>query len=229
MIKENYVANYTPAEEKANALSHGFGAFLSLIALGFLTYYSLQTNSLLYIITSIVFGVSLVILYTASTVYHSCKGHSTKELGTFMSSKKRFFRVIDHSSIYILISGSYTPFLLISLHNKTGYILCAILWISSLIGITLKFFFVNSFKIISTLIYLGMGWSVVFVVKTIYLSVPFNSFALIALGGFFYTSGLIFYLRKKIPYNHTIWHFFVMAGSICHFFSLLIILQNFRG
>ena len=224
MLKQNYTAHYSPSEETANVITHFIGTVLSFIAILFLIHFSLKTNSLVCLISSIVFGVSLLTLYSASTLYHSIK--INPEVMSHIIRKKNF-RIFDHSSIYILISGSYTPFLLIPLHNHTAYFLCAALWLCTLLCISLKLFFVNSFKILSTLSYVGMGWSSLFVMNLLYKSIPISSFSLIILGGLFYTSGLVFYLRKKMSYHHAIWHVFVLAGSICHFFALITILKHF--
>ena len=226
MIKENYFATYTPSEEKANVITHGFGVLLSFIALAFLIYYSLQNHILINIVSSIIFGLSLVTLYCSSTLYHACKGKPINEIGSLLSSKKRFFRILDHSSIYILISGSYTPLVMIPLHNRTSYTICIILWSCSLICIALKFFFVNSFKILSTISYVGMGWAALFILKSLYQTLPLESFAFVIIGGFFYTFGLSFYFLKKIPYHHAVWHLFVMAGSTFHFFAVVLILKS---
>lgn len=225
MVKQNYTAHYTPSEERANVITHFIGIVFSLISFIFLLYYSVKTDSEICIFSSIVFAVSMLTLYTASTLYHSIK---TTPNALHLVARKKNFRIFDHSSIYILISGSYTPFLLIPLHNKTASMLCVALWLCTFVCISLKLFFVNSFKILSTLSYVIMGWSSVFVMNLMYKSVPGLSFALIVLGGIFYTSGLIFYLRKKLLFHHAIWHVFVMAGSISHFFALLVILKNYH-
>ena len=223
MIHKNNIPQYTPQEETANVVTHSFGILLSLISLVILIFYSLKTNSLVCLVSSIIFALSMLILYSASTLYHSCKinpdilSHSVR---------KKNLRIFDHSSIYILISGSYTPFLLIPFHNHLSYFICAGLWICSLICISLKLFFVNSFKILSTLSYVAMGWTALFILKSLYHSVPLSAFSFIILGGIFYTSGVYFYLKKKVEYYHAIWHLFVLAGSLSHVIALIFILKN---
>ncbi|GAB1858013.1 hemolysin III family protein [Flavobacteriaceae bacterium MHTCC 0001] len=201
----------TAFEEKLNAVSHAFGAVLGIVALILLINFdSKKTDfSLGSVIT---YGVSLIILFSASTIYHTVKS----------KSKKHFFRVVDHISIYLLIAGTYTPVLLITLYDSLGWILFAIVWGIAAFGILLKVFFTGKFETFSTLLYLAMGWLIVFDYNNLSQLMQPKGIQLLFAGGLAYTVGIIFYAIEKIPYNHVIWHFFVLAGAILHFFMIFL-------
>jgi hemolysin III len=198
-------------EEIANSITHGIGFILSIIGLVVLIVLALLHGDVWRIVGCSVFGLALVVLYGASTLYHGLRSPRAK----------RVLKIVDHSAIYLLIAGTYTPFTLISLRGPWGWTLFGIVWSLSLIGIILKAFFVDRFKIASVLMYVGMGWVGLIALRPMIAAVPFASVLLLLVGGLLYTSGVIFFAWEKLPYNHTIWHVFVMAGSVCHFFAVM--------
>lgn len=205
MIKIN-----TVLEEKLNAITHGIGTGLAVLALIFLIARAYIYGGHWHMIAAVIYGTSLILLYLASTLYHSFKREHIKSL----------FKIFDHSAIYILIAGNYTPFTLLSLHGTLGWTLFAIVWSIAIVGIIFKVFFVKRFKIFSTICYLIMGWLAVIMVKPLLAVLPSAAIYWLLAGGILYTIGTIFYLDKKIPYNHAVWHLFVLGGSISHFISI---------
>jgi len=200
----------TPFEEKLNALSHLIGAIFGYIALVFLII--LHTNKTPWSLFSvIVYGVSIILLFTASTLYHSIRN----------KRKKHYFRVLDHISIYLLIAGTYTPVLLILLHESLGWTLFFIVWGIACFGTILKLFFTGKFEIFSTILYLLMGWLIVFDYSNLSKIMEANGIYLLFAGGLAYTIGIIFYAFESIPFNHVIWHVFVLVGAMFHFFMML--------
>ncbi|KMY32320.1 hemolysin D [Lysinibacillus xylanilyticus] len=188
-------------EELWNAITHGIGFIASIPALVVLILAAVQTGSAIQITTFSIFGASVIVLFLMSTLLHS------------MPEKyKHFFAILDHSSIYILIAGTYTPFLLIAIGGTLGITLLCIIWSLAILGVIFKCFFINRFEKLSLIFYIGMGWLIIFAVKPIYLFLGFHGFALLLAGGLFYTIGAIFYAWRSLPYNHTIWHLFVLAG-----------------
>jgi hemolysin III len=198
-------------EEKLNAITHGAGAILALAGLIILTVAACLHGSVWHIVSFSVYGASLFLLYLASTLYHSFSNEKLKHI----------FKIIDHSAIYLLIAGTYTPFTLILLHGKLGWIIFSVIWGLAGLGILLKIFFVKRFKILSTLCYLFMGWLLLIVIRPIIATLPIAGFGWLLAGGIFYTAGSIFYLWRRLPYHHAIWHLFVLAGSFSHFISVL--------
>ncbi|SFL77544.1 PAQR family membrane homeostasis protein TrhA [Pelosinus propionicus] len=197
-------------EEVMNAVTHGIGTLLAVAGLVLLTVLAYLHGDIWHIVSFSIYGTTLVLLYLASTLYHS-----------FTNEKiKRIFKILDHSAIYLLIAGTYTPFTLVPLHGVLGWTVFGVVWGLAMIGIVLKIFFAGRFNIISTLCYLGMGWFIVFAIKPLIETVPALGMTWLLVGGLFYTLGSIFYLWKKIPYNHAIWHLFVLAGSISHFIAV---------
>lgn len=204
------VEDFTIGEEIANAVIHGIGALLSIAALVLLIVFSAINKQPWSIMSSIIYGSSLIILYLSSTLYHSFQNQKVKDL----------FEIFDHCAIYILIAGTYTPFTLITLKDKSGWILFSIVWALAAVGIVFKIFFVKKFRILSTFLYIAMGWLVVFAMEPLVANLdPWGIFWLVV-GGVLYTLGTIFYIWRKIPYHHALWHLIVLAGSICHFFSV---------
>ncbi len=199
-------------EEIANSITHGAGAALSVAGLSPLVVLASIYGGPAHIVGCSVFGTTLVLLYTASTLYHSFQG----------ARVKRIFKTIDHSCIYLLIAGTYTPFTLVSLKGAWGWILFGIIWGMALLGIVFKVFYVYRFRILSTLVYIAMGWLVVIAGKTLIDRVPPGGLALLLSGGLAYTGGVLFYACKKIPYHHAIWHLFVLAGSVLHYFAVML-------
>ncbi|MFI0430750.1 hemolysin III family protein [Mariniflexile sp. HMF6888] len=203
------VYKQTPLQERLNAISHAIGAVFGILGLVILIIFnSNKTGWSLFSV--IVYGISIITLFTASTLYHSVKDEV----------KKHYFRIIDHISIYFLIAGTYTPVLLITLHQSLGWILFYTVWGIAAFGIVLKLFFTGRFEIFSTLLYLVMGWLIVFDFTNLSKLMDSNGVLLLFFGGLAYTVGIIFYAIKQIPYNHVIWHLFVLAGAVFHFFMI---------
>ncbi|NJX16646.1 PAQR family membrane homeostasis protein TrhA [Tamlana crocina] len=199
----------TPLEEKLNAISHAIGALFGIVALVVLILFDTHktAHSLL---SAIIYGTSIIVLFTASTFYHATKNES----------RKHIFRILDHISIYFLIAGTYTPVLLISLLNSKGWTLFYTVWGIALFGIILKLFFTGKFEVFSTLLYLVMGWLIVFDFSQLSEVMHSNGILLLFAGGMAYTLGIVFYVVERILFNHVIWHLFVLAGAICHFFMI---------
>lgn len=205
---------YTRNEEIANAITHGIGAGLSVVALVLLIVFSENRGDKWYVISYTIYGISLLMLYLESTLYHSITNMKVKKL----------FRIFDHASIYLLIAGTYTPFTLTVLRPTIGWTIFTIIWILAAVGIVMKVFWIGKFNILSTIIYIAMGWLIIFAMKRLMMLVPTAGIVLLFAGGIIYTAGAVLYLMDKIPYNHAIWHLFVMGGSICHFFCILLYL-----
>ena len=199
----------TPLEEKLNAATHAIGAVFGLVGLILLTFYDTRKTDLS-LFSVIVYGLSIIVLFTASTLYHSVQDQNRKHL----------FRIIDHISIYLLIAGTYTPVLLITLHESLGWTLFYIVWGIAAFGVVLKLFFTGRFELFSTLLYLIMGWLIVFDFANLSAKIDSNGILLFFAGGLSYTVGIIFYAFKRIPYNHVIWHLFVLAGAVFHFLMI---------
>lgn len=197
-------------EELWNAITHGLGAILSVAGGAVLITLAALNGTEWQLISAIVFTMALMLLYTASTLYHSIPHTSAKQK----------LKVFDHCAIYILIAGSYTPFTLIGLREHGGWWLFGIIWILALAGVIFKLFYTGRFELISTLIYIGMGWLVVFAIKPMLQHIDTATLIWLFTGGFFYTLGTIFYMSKKIRYTHAIWHVFVMLGSASHFVAI---------
>lgn len=206
---------YTTGEEIANAITHGIGTLLAVGGAVLLIVFSSMSGDIYKIISYTIFGITLVLLYFGSTLYHSIPNKKAK----------RVFRIIDHSSIYLLIAGTYTPYVLVCLRdNKKAMAIFIMIWVLTILGIVFKSMFINKFEKLSTFIYIFMGWAVIFVVKDLWVSVPHMAILWLAIGGLFYTLGCIFFVWDRLPYNHAIWHLFVIGGSVSHFFSVLLYL-----
>jgi len=191
-------------EELWNAITHGVGLFISIPACVLLILLSVQSGSAIQIVSYSVFGGSLVLLFLMSTLLHS------------MPEKyKRFFSILDHSSIYILIAGSYTPFLLIAIDGVLGIVLLCIIWSIAVFGVVFKCLFIHRFETFSLILYIAMGWLIIFAIKPIYQFIQFDGLTVLLAGGLLFTFGSIFYAWRKLPYNHAIWHLFVIAGCAC--------------
>lgn len=183
----------------------------SVFAATILITHSLGTRDPDRIISSIIYGGTLILLYTASTLYHGTKNKRLKYI----------FEILDHSSIYLLIAGTYTPFALITLKGTLGMVLLITVWCLAGAGVIFKIFFVKKFLIVSTLLYIAMGWIAIVAVVPLYRALPHEGFLLLLLGGLLYTFGTIFYVWRKISFHHAIWHIIVLAGSVSHFFVVL--------
>lgn len=201
---------YSPQEELANTITHGLGALLSLSALVFLVVFSSLNGDAYHIISSSIFGGSLLLLYSMSTCYHWVQSPRWKKI----------FRALDHSSIFLLIAGTYTPFTLVSLHGGWGWTLFGLVWGLALFGVVLETVTGQKLKRLSLSLYIIMGWLIVIAVKPLLASVPFGGMVLLFGGGLCYTFGIIFYVWQSLAFNHAIWHLFVLGGSLFHFFAV---------
>jgi len=201
--------------EKLNSITHLVGAVLSLIGFGALLTISIQTNDVWVITSFSIFGFTLVLLYTMSTLYHSLQSYRLKT----------FFNLMDHVAIYLLIAGTYTPYMLVSIRDSNGWLIFGIVWSLALIGILSEIFLKGkAIKIGQMMIYLGMGWACSFDLSSLKEAIPSVGYILLITGGVSYTIGVIFYVlgeMEKLTYAHGIWHFFVLLGSCCHFTSIL--------
>ncbi len=203
--------SHLSSEELANSLTHGVGLALSIAGFIVLVVLAAMRGSAWRIVSCAVYGTTLICLYTASTLYH---GIPSRRL-------KRILKVCDHSAIYLLIAGTYTPFLLVNLRGSWGWSLFAVIWGLTMAGILFKVWFVGHFSVFSTAVYLLMGWLALVAVKPMLLRVPRSGLLWLLAGGVLCTVGVVFYAWKKVPYNHAIWHGFVLAGSTCHYFAVL--------
>jgi hemolysin III len=202
--------SYRAGEEIANGVSHGIGMVLAVAALVVLTVYASALGSTRHIVGCTIYGVTLILLYTASTLYHSIQRPGAKTV----------LRVFDHSTIFLLIAGTYTPFTLVNLRGPWGWSLFGLIWGLALLGIILQFSLLRRYAFLRVLLYVAMGWVVVVAIKPLMASVPPIGLALLVAGGLAYTGGIGFYVWHRLPYHHAIWHGFVLAGSVLHFFSV---------
>jgi hemolysin III len=202
---------YSKKEEIANTITHGVGVGLAIAALVILVVFAAQKGDPWRIVSFAIFGSSMILLYLASTFYHAFTNPKLKSL----------FKVFDHASIYLLIAGTYTPFLLVNLRGPWGWSLFGVIWGLAISGVVFKAFFVNKFNKVSTFIYIAMGWLVVIAMKQMFAAVDLMGIIWLFIGGLSYTLGTFFYLKKSVKYTHAIWHLFVLGGSVCHFFSIL--------
>lgn len=205
------MSEQTKFEEQLNAFSHAIGAALGIAGLVLLIVLS-KNKTEWSLFSVIVYGISIIVLFTASTLYHAVKGEK----------RKHYFRIVDHISIYLLIAGTYTPVLLITLEQSLGWTLFWIVWGIAAFGVVLKLFFTGRFEIFSTLLYLVMGWLIIFDFGYLSEAIGSNGILLFFAGGLFYTVGILFYAIHRIPYNHVIWHLFVLGGAICHYLMILL-------
>ena len=202
---------YSAAEEIANSITHGVGVLFGIAALCIMTTFASLYGDAWHIIGASVFGITLVLLYSFSTLYHSIP----------IPRAKSVFRVLDHAAIFLLIAGTYTPFTLVSLRGAWGWALFGVIWGAAILGIILKVFSLNRWELLSLGLYTGMGWAVAFAVKPLMAAVPTGGLVLLLLGGLSYTFGIVFYVWETLPFNHAIWHLFVLGGSVLHFFAVL--------
>ncbi|SDR79687.1 PAQR family membrane homeostasis protein TrhA [Winogradskyella sediminis] len=201
----------TKLEEQLNAWTHGFGAVLGVVAL-ILLIINADSAKPWSLFSVIVYGLSMIILFLASTFYHAVEGEK----------RKHYFRIVDHVSIYLLIAGTYTPVLLMLLTQSLGWPLFWTVWGVAAFGVVLKLFFTGRFEVFSTLLYLVMGWLIVFDFSNVSEALGPDGILWLFAGGLFYTIGIIFYALQRLPYNHVIWHIFVLGGAICHFFMVYL-------
>jgi hemolysin III len=207
----NEAKDKTLVEELANSITHGVGLALSVAGFIILLVLSIMKGSAWHIAGCGVFGVTLILAYLASTLYHSL--HRSKIKGVL--------QILDHSAIYLLIAGTYTPFTLVSLRGLWGWTLFGLVWTLSVAGIIFKFLHGDRYKIISTVGYVALGWIAVIAIKPLFAAVPTGGIAWLLAGGLCYTVGVVFFAWKRLPFSHAVWHVFVLAGSICHYFAVL--------
>ncbi|MGF1726455.1 PAQR family membrane homeostasis protein TrhA [Photobacterium nomapromontoriensis] len=212
MVKRSATgSDYSVAEEVANSVSHGLGMIFGIVGLVLLLMQAVEAHAdMLSLVSLSIYGASMIVLYLASTLYHAIP----------FERAKRALKTFDHCAIYLLIAGTYSPFLLISLRTPLAITLMAVIWTIALIGIVLKIVFVYRFKRLSLAMYLTMGWLSLIAVYQLALSLAPGGLILLALGGVIYSIGVVFYINKRIPYNHAIWHLFVLGGTVCHFLAI---------
>ncbi|MFT6735097.1 MAG: hemolysin III [Polaribacter sp.] len=201
-------SEYSKNEELANAISHGLGVLFGIIALSMMV--AISSENINKLIGSIIYGSSIILLFSASTLYHSLSSDSLR--------KK--LKTLDHLSIYILIAGTYTPYMLVSLADNSGFTYLKWIWGFALLGVFFKLFLGHKYEKLSLASYLGMGWFIIVAGKEMLESISYNGLFYLLLGGLAYTFGAIFYAWKGLKFNHAIWHCFVLAGAVFHFWSI---------
>ena len=204
------IHTYSKLEEQLNVWSHFVGLILSIVALILLIFRAISLESIWAIISFPIFGLSMIVLYLASTLYHKSKNEIVRYR----------LNIFDHAAIYVLIAGSYTPFVLVSLNGTEGFIIFSIVWSIALIGIIFKIFFTGRFNLLSTILYLAMGWLIIFSFNNLMTNLDFNGLVWLISGGVAYTIGAILYSSDKLKLNHAIFHVFVLLGTFCHFISV---------
>lgn len=209
-------APYTFREELAHGITHGIGAGLAIVGLVFLLIVAVRHGNVVHIVSAAIYGSSLILLYLASTLYHLLPGPRCKKI----------FQQLDHSMIYILIAGTYTPLTLVSLRGGWGWTLFGLVWGMAILGLAMEIVLRRKIKWISLVLYLSMGWLIVIAAKPLIASLAPAGLALLVIGGLLYSLGVIFYVWEKLSYHHAIWHVFVMAGSAAHFFTILFYVMS---
>ena len=199
-------------QELVNSIVHGFGIIFGIVSIPILIAFAIKSDNTQGVIGAAIYGFCFLQLFTFSTLYH----------GFQHAQAKRIFEILDHISIYFLISGTYTPFLLIYMNNAFGITLLAVLWGLTALGIVFKIFFTGKWNIISTFVYIAMGCIMIVGGRTFFETIPAKVLTMILIGGGLYLLGVIFYLWKKYPYNHAVWHFFVLAAAVCHYVAILL-------
>ena len=209
---------YSSVEERINIISHAIGCLLSTIALVLLITHAKLYGSILHVVCVSIFGASLILLYAASTFYHCAKKPKLRNR----------LKTIDHAFIYVLIAGTYTPFTLVTLSGTIGWVIFGTSWGLASAGIVLKLFFTGKYNFISTIMYVLMGWIIIFAIKPLLHNLPIEGFMWLLAGGIFYTSGAVLYSIDKIKLNHAIFHIFVLLGSFCHFISVFFYVLPYK-
>ena len=205
---------FSKGEEIANAVTHGIGVLLSIAGLVLLIVFAAFNGTAVHVVSFTIFGSTMVILYSSSTLVHAFPPGKAKDL----------FEIFDHSSIYLFIAGTYTPFTLLVIKGTLGWTMFGVVWGLALVGVVFKAFYVKKFLVTSTLLYLLMGWLVVLGWNQITANLEYGGVVLLVIGGLCYTIGTIFYMWRGFKYHHMVWHLFVLAGTICHFFCVLLYL-----
>lgn len=210
MKDEHGTQHYSVLEEKTNIISHAIGLVFSVLALLLLVLKASLNGNVWHIVAASIFGLALIALYAASTMYHSARD----------PKKRARLRIVDHATIYVLIAGTYTPFTLITLNGWVGWTIFGFSWGMAVTGVILKLFYTGRFNVISTLMYVFMGWMIMFAIKPLINSLSVDGLFWLVAGGVAYTTGAILYSIKKVPFNHAIFHLFVLLGSFCHFMAV---------
>jgi len=205
---------FTLGEEIAHSITHGIGVGLSIAGLVILVVIAVKYGDVYQVVSFSIYGVSLILLYIASTLYHSFQTPHIKQI----------FKKMDHAAIFLLIAGTYTPFLLVGIRGPLGWTLLGIIWGLAVLGVSFKALFINRFLKLSVMAYVLMGWLSVVAIKQMMVNIAMGGMILLAAGGIIYTLGVIFYAMTKVRYHHAIWHLFVLGGSICHYFAVLFYL-----
>ena len=208
---EDEGGRYTGAEEIANSVTHGLGAALSVAALSVMVTYAGLYGDIWRVVGFSIYGSSMVLLFVFSTLYHASKN----------PRRKARFRILDHAAIFLLIAGSYTPISLVTLRGPWGWTMFAVIWAFAVAGVVTTVAFMNAPKWLIAGIYILMGWLAVIAIKPMVEALPFGGLALLVAGGLTYTGGVVFYIWDRLPYNHAVWHLFVLAGSALHFFCMM--------
>lgn len=216
MSDKDHVKPFSVGEEVANAITHGIGALLAIAALVVLVVLAAMQGTVWHVVSFSIFGSTLVLLYFASTLYHSL---------TFTRARGLFHK-FDHISIYLLIAGTYTPFCLTALRGWIGWTVFGIVWSCAIAGAVVKAISIGSRVRLSTFLYVMMGWVILIAIKPLYEAMTFNGFVFLMAGGVSYTLGTFFFIRNQVKYNHSVWHLFVLGGSVLHFFSVLTLLKS---
>jgi len=209
-VKNKHITYYDVFEEKINIITHAIGLLLSIAALVLLIIHASSNGSARHIVSFTIFGASMILLYSASTLYHYSQTPNIR----------RKLNILDHASIYVLIAGTYTPFTLVTLKGALGWTIFGITWGIALVGVFFKLFYTGKYDKISTIAYVAMGWIIIFAVKPLIENLPLNGLYWLLAGGVFYTIGAVLYSIKNIKYNHAIFHIFVLLGSFSHFMAI---------
>ena len=210
---------YSAAEEIANGVTHGLGIVFSVAGLAILTAFASVFGTVWHIVACSIYGVTQILMYTASTLYHSIP----------VPRAKKFLRLLDHSAIYLLIAGTYTPFALVNLRGPWGWSILIAIWGLAIAGIALQSKLIRLNRLVTALPYVAMGWVAVIAVKPLLEAVAPGGLWLLVMGGLAYTAGTIFYVWKRLPFHHAIWHGFVLLGSVLHFFAILFYVIPLAG
>jgi len=218
-FSNDYTHKWNVHEEIANSITHGVGILLGIAALVLVVTDAARHHSVVGVVAGSIFGASLIVSYVSSVLYHAI----------LYPPVKYFFRIMDHSCIFILIAGSYTPFALVTLHGALGWTLFGIIWFLAIAGVISKFYFVDRYEALSTTLYVLMGWIAVAVSVQLLEHLGLGGIIWLIIGGLLYTVGVIFFIYERVPFFHTVWHLFVLGGGIAHFFCVLFYVMPIRA
>jgi hemolysin III len=211
-MKQHQLMEYSVKEELVHAITHGIGVILSIVGLSWMLYVSINIADPWRIVASSIYGATLIMLFVASTLYHSM----------YASRHREIFKLLDHCAIYLLIAGTYTPFLLVAMRSSTGWWIFGTIWALATAGIVKKLWFRHRFPKIALASYLAMGWLIVVAAPQVAEAIGPHGMGWLVAGGVSYSVGAVFYVVERIPFNHAIWHLFVLVGGICHFFGVAL-------